>query len=53
MLPGGFINYEETAEEAVKRELKEETGLNVILNGTVLIRLWGCTPKMVRLVYYG
>lgn len=25
--PGGYINYEETPEEAVERELKEETGI--------------------------
>lgn len=29
-LPGGFIDMEETAEEAVSREIMEETGLNVI-----------------------
>lgn len=28
-LPGGFLNMDETAEEGAKRELKEETGLEV------------------------
>ncbi len=28
-LPGGFINYGETAEDAIKREIAEETSLNV------------------------
>lgn len=28
-LPGGFMNIDETAEQCARRELKEETGLNI------------------------
>lgn len=28
-LPGGFVNYEESAEDALRREIKEELGVNV------------------------
>jgi mutator protein MutT len=38
-IPGGKVEYEETPEEAVVREVKEETGLDVEVD-----RLW---PKLI------
>jgi len=40
VLPGGFIEYEETSQQAIKREVKEETGLDIDIKkiiGTYLI----------------
>lgn len=55
-LPGGFIHENETAEDAVKRELMEETGIEI----TYLEQLYTFTePKrdprnrVVSLTYYG
>lgn len=34
-LPGGYINYDETPEEAIKRELKEEVGTDILIEDLI------------------
>jgi ADP-ribose pyrophosphatase YjhB (NUDIX family) len=48
-LPGGSLDYSETPEEAVKREVLEETGLTVEIERFLFVKTW--TPDRVG-VYY-
>lgn len=57
-LPGGFINWQETAEEAIKRELKEE--INIKINNINLLGTYvgfypykGIKYQPLCLIFYG
>lgn len=54
-LPGGFMRYEETPEESIKREMKEETGLHVTIEGLVGVYRIDNDPRGVHIdmIYYG
>jgi 8-oxo-dGTP pyrophosphatase MutT (NUDIX family) len=40
-MPGGGVELHETVEEAVVREVREETGFDIIVGA----RCWACTPS--------
>jgi 8-oxo-dGTP diphosphatase len=51
--PGGYVGWDETLEDTVKREVKEETGLDVVK--TILIGVYSSPsrhPKQVINVVY-
>ena len=44
-IPGGFIEYEETAKQALKREFFEETGLKVNIKKLIGVYLFRSNPE--------
>lgn len=48
-LPGGSLDYGESPEEAVLREVCEETGLTVAIEKLLFVKTW--TPDRVGLYY--
>ncbi len=54
-LPGGFMRYEETPQESIKREVKEETGLDIEIEGLVGVYRIDNDPRGVHIdiIYHG
>ncbi len=55
VLPGGFINYDETPQDAAVREAKEETNLDIDIIGLIGVYQIDNDPRGVHLdiIYYG
>lgn len=49
VLPGGFINHDETPEDAIKRETKEETDLDINVDGIVGVYKINDDPRGVHI----
>lgn len=45
-LPGGGVDFEETVEQAVVREAREETGLDVVLQEPLVVHSWTGTSEL-------
>lgn len=48
-LPGGSLEYGETPEEGIRREVREETGWEVLIERLLFVKTW--TPDRVGLYY--
>jgi len=48
-LPGGSLNYSETAEEAVQREVWEEMSLKIEIESLLFVKTW--SPDRVGMYY--
>ncbi|MCL5970674.1 MAG: NUDIX domain-containing protein [Patescibacteria group bacterium] len=55
VLPGGFMGYEETAEQSIIREAKEETGLDIIIKGISGVYRINNDPRGIHIdiIYHG
>lgn len=54
ILPGGHLMWRETPEDAARREVREETGIEVELEGLVAVVSgvqWAGEPGIVRVIY--
>ena len=49
VLPGGFIGYTETVQEAAMREVKEETGLDITLDKIIGVYRIDNDPRGVHI----
>lgn len=54
-LPGGYINYDETPEEAVKREVSEEIGTDIFIDSLIGVYRIDNDPRGVNIdiIYEG